>query len=52
MTASTDAITPEVAVEPGAGAASRDAEEWHAIDWPKAYRIVRRLQARIVQATQ
>ncbi len=52
MTASTDAITPAVAVAPGAGAASRDAMEWHAIDWLKAYRIVRRLQARIVQATQ
>jgi RNA-directed DNA polymerase len=26
--------------------------EWHAIDWPKAHRHVRRLQARIVKAVQ
>jgi len=35
-----------------AGAASHDEIEWHAIEWQKAHRIVRRLQARIVQATQ
>ncbi len=52
MTVSPDATTPEVAAEPGAGAASRDRVEWHAIDWLKAHCIVRRLQARIVQATQ
>ena len=34
------------------GAASRDAVDWHAINWPKAHRLVRRLQVRIVQATQ
>jgi RNA-directed DNA polymerase len=34
------------------GAASRGAQPWHAIDWRRAHRIVRRLQARIVQATQ
>jgi len=34
------------------GAASHDAENWHSIDWAKAHRIVRRLQARIVKATQ
>jgi RNA-directed DNA polymerase len=34
------------------GAAPRDSMDWHAIDWPKAHRIVRRLQARIVKATQ
>jgi RNA-directed DNA polymerase len=34
------------------GAASRDAQRWHAIDWLRAHRILRRLQARIVQATQ
>ena len=34
------------------GAASHTAEEWHSIDWAKAHRIVRRLQARIVKATQ
>ena len=36
----------------GAGAPSHDAMDWQAIDWPKAHRIVRRLQARIVKATQ
>jgi RNA-directed DNA polymerase len=34
------------------GAASHKAEEWHSIDWAKAHHIVRRLQARIVKATQ
>ncbi len=34
------------------GAASHKAEDWHSIDWAKAHRIVRRLQARIVKATQ
>ena len=35
-----------------AGATSRDAVDWHSINWTKAHRNVRRLQARIVQATQ
>ncbi len=35
-----------------AGAASRQAVDWHAIDWQKAHETVRRLQARIVKATQ
>jgi RNA-directed DNA polymerase len=35
-----------------AGAASHDSGDWHAIDWLKAHTIVRRLQARIVKATQ
>ena len=35
-----------------AGATSRDAVDWHAIDWPKAHHSVRRLQARIVKAQQ
>jgi len=35
-----------------AGAPSRERVEWHAINWRKAHRIVRRLQARIVKATQ
>ncbi len=34
------------------GAASHGAEKWHSIDWAKAHRIARRLQARIVKATQ
>ena len=36
----------------GAGAPAHDARDWQAIDWPKVHRIVRRLQARIVKATQ
>ncbi len=35
-----------------AGAASRRALDWHAIPWRKVHRVVRRLQARIVQAVQ
>ena len=34
------------------GAASHKAEDWHSIDWAKAHRSVRRLQMRIVKATQ
>ena len=44
--------TVEAAVEVGAGAVSREAQEGHAIAWPKAHRIVRRLHARIVPAPQ
>jgi RNA-directed DNA polymerase len=35
-----------------AGAASHGEKEWQAINWQAAHRHVRRLQARIVQATQ
>src|SRR5438309_20348 len=35
-----------------AGAASHAEEGWHSINWGSAYRIVRRLQARIVKAIQ
>lgn len=35
-----------------AGAASHVPVDWHAIDWQKAHRNVRRLQARIVKAAQ
>jgi N-terminal domain of reverse transcriptase len=52
MTVPTHTSSPTATVAAGAGAVSRDAQQWHAIDWPKAHRIVRRLQARIVQATQ
>lgn len=34
------------------GAASHEPQAWHAIDWRQAHRDVRRLQARIVKATQ
>jgi RNA-directed DNA polymerase len=34
------------------GAVSSEAAEWYAIDWPAVHRNVRRLQARIVQATK
>src|SRR5256714_4498413 len=35
-----------------AGAASHGTGDWHAIDWQQVNRNVRRLQARIAQATQ
>lgn len=35
-----------------AGAPSGEPTHWHGIDWAKCYREVRRLQARIVKATQ
>src|SRR6516165_11117027 len=35
-----------------AGAASRGEEGWHTINWKSAFRIVCRLQARIVKAIQ
>ena len=35
-----------------AGAVCHKAVNWHAIKWQKAHSIVRRLQARIVKATQ
>jgi RNA-directed DNA polymerase len=35
-----------------AGAVSGNQGDWHAINWQKAHTIVRRLQARIVKATQ
>jgi RNA-directed DNA polymerase len=35
-----------------AGAVSHTEVDWHAIHWAKAHRIVRRLQTRIVKATQ
>ena len=35
-----------------AGAVSGRATDWHAIPWRKVNRVVRRLQARIVQAVQ
>ena len=39
-------------VEQSTGAVSRETESWHAIDWQKANRNVRRLQVRIVKATK
>jgi RNA-directed DNA polymerase len=40
------------AVETLAGAVPDPVVDWHSIDWKKVYRTVRRLQARIVKATQ
>ena len=34
------------------GAVSHNTDEWHTIHWEQAHREVRRLQARIVKATQ
>ena len=39
-------------VEMTAGAVSNETMNWHDIEWDKVHRIVRRLQARIVKATQ
>jgi RNA-directed DNA polymerase len=39
-------------VELQTGAVSHPLMEWHAIDWQAAHENVRRLQARIVKATQ
>ncbi len=38
--------------EDSAGALSHEESEWHDIDWKAAHETVRRLQARIVKATQ
>ena len=40
------------AVEPTTGAPSHTHNDWHAIHWPAVHREVRRLQTRIVKATQ
>ena len=40
-----------VTVQAGAGAASHAGPDWASIDWRQAERVVRRLQARIVQAS-
>jgi len=42
----------DTAPHPAAGAPAHDPEGWHAIAWPAASHTVRRLQARLVQATQ
>lgn len=40
------------AVAPPAGAVCHKAVDWHAITWQQAHSLVRRLHARLVQATQ
>ena len=47
MTATVNIEVPRLADAP-----SHDVITWHAIDWRKAMRNVRRLQARIVKATK
>ena len=47
MTVNTTALTVRVT-----GAVSHGQVEWHAIDWQKVHRTVRRLQVRIVKAVQ
>src|SRR6266487_3428807 len=42
----------QMTATPLAGAAPHRLTDWHAINWPKVYQNVRRLQARIVQATK
>ena len=39
-------------VNKAACAPSREAIPWHSLDWTKCYRNVKRLQVRIVKATQ
>ena len=51
MTADTAAVG-QTAPLPAAGAPAHDQGGWHAIDWPAVHYNVRRLQARIVKATQ
>ena len=51
MTEQATAITP-MEGDDAVGATSRAALDWHQIDWYTAQRSVRRLQARIVQATR
>src|SRR5690242_4484963 len=50
MTAGPSRVTTPATL--AAGAPSHDAVTWHTIDWSQAHRNVRRLQARIVKATQ
>ncbi len=45
-------MTVATAITFATGAASHDSVDWHAIEWHKAHQNVRRLQARIVKATQ
>jgi RNA-directed DNA polymerase len=42
----------QMTVEPSTGAASHTSTDWHAIPWQTVHETVRRLQARIVQATK
>jgi RNA-directed DNA polymerase len=44
--------TPTAQAARSAGAVSRDPAAWHAINWRRTLRIVRRLQVRIVKAIQ
>jgi RNA-directed DNA polymerase len=44
--------TPIAQAAMGAGAASHDIVDWHAIDWRRVHQTVRRLQVRIVKAIQ
>jgi len=52
MTAETGNTTELVDESANAGAASHRITDWHAIDWYQANRNVKRLQTRIVKATQ
>src|SRR5690242_18018491 len=53
MTAASPAPVANISTgDLAAGAVSHAAADWHTIEWAKAQRIVRRLQARIVQATK
>ncbi|NJM41488.1 MAG: group II intron reverse transcriptase/maturase [Anaerolineae bacterium] len=45
-------VSKEAQATAGTGAPSHRNKHWHAIDWAKANRTVKRLQTRIVKATQ
>src|SRR5215510_7529773 len=52
MTGATTTTVPRAGVGVAPGAAPHLPTDWHAIPWRQVEREVRRLQARIVQATQ
>lgn len=52
MTAATNTASPDHTGDQAAGAAPSGPLDWHTINWRQVQRTVRRLQARIVQATQ
>ena len=52
MTANPAAIVHGTAAAIGSGAAPHDKTDWRQVDWQAVRRDVRRLQVRIVKATQ
>ena len=52
MTGATNTTVPRAGIGVAPGAAPHPPTDWHAIPWRQVEREVRRLQARMVQATQ